>query len=104
MAKFCGKIGFIKTVETEPGIWEESLVEEKKYYGDITRNIFKYQNNGQVNDNINISNTISIISDPYANNNLQYMKYVVFNGAKWKISNIDIQPPRLILILGDLYE
>lgn len=104
MAKFCGKIGFIKTVETEPGIWEESLVEEKKYYGDITRNIFKYQNNGQVNDNINISNTISIISDPYANNNLQYMKYVVFNGAKWKISNIDIQPPRLILTLGDLYE
>ena len=104
MAKFCGKIGFIKTVETEPGIWEESLVEEKKYYGDITRNNFKYQNNGQVNDNINISNTISIISDPYANNNLQYMKYVVFNGAKWKISNIDIQPPRLILTLGDLYE
>lgn len=104
MAKFCGQIGFIKTVETEPGIWEESLVEEKKYYGDITRNIFKYQNNGQVNDNINISNTISIISDPYANNNLQYMKYVVFNGAKWKISNIDIQPPRLILTLGDLYE
>lgn len=104
MAKFCGQIGFIKTVETEPGIWEESLVEEKKYYGDITRNIFKYQNNGQVNDNINISNTISIISDPYANNNLQYMKYVVFNGAKWKILNIDIQPPRLILTLGDLYE
>lgn len=104
MAKFCGQIGFIKTVETEPGIWEESLVEEKKYYGDITRNTFKYQNNGQVNDNINISNTISIISDPYANNNLQYMKYVVFNGAKWKISNIDIQPPRLILTLGDLYE
>lgn len=104
MAKFCGKIGFIKTVETEPGIWEESLVEEKKYYGDITRSIFKYQNNGQVNDNINISNTISIISDPYANNNLQYMKYIVFNGAKWKISNIDIQPPRLILTLGDLYE
>ena len=29
MAKFSGKIGYISTVETEPGIWEETAIEKQ---------------------------------------------------------------------------
>ena len=36
MPKFYGKIGYLMTVETEPGIWTERLV-ERPYYGDLTR-------------------------------------------------------------------
>ena len=102
MAKFCGNIGFIKTVETEPGVWEEQIIEHL-YYGDLIRPIIRTQSSGGVNDDINLSNNISIIADPFANENFQYMKYVILMGAKWKITNVEVQYPRLILTIGGVY-
>ena len=102
MAKFCGKIGYIDTVEVEPGIWEEQII-ERSYYGDLTRNTSRFQASGGVNDDININNIISIVADPYANENFQHMRYVEFMGAKWKISNVEIQYPRILLTIGGLY-
>lgn len=102
MAKWCGKIGYAITKETEPGLWEPIIV-ERKYYGDIISNRWKRQNSGGINDDINISNSISIIADPFANQNLGSMVYVEYMGAKWKISDVEIQFPRLILTVGGLY-
>lgn len=102
MAKFYGNIGYIKTVEVEPGIWEEKVI-ERPYYGDLTRNTSRFQSSGGVNDDINISNNISIVADPYANENFQHMRYVEFMGAKWKITNVEVKYPRLILTAGGVY-
>lgn len=102
MAKFCGNIGYIETVEVKPGIWEEKIV-ERLYYGDLTRNTSRFQSSGGVNDDINVSNNISIIADPYANENFHHMRYVEFMGAKWKITNVEVQFPRLILTVGGVY-
>ncbi|MDO5785270.1 MAG: hypothetical protein Q4P20_09445 [Eubacteriales bacterium] len=102
MAKFCGKIGYAETVETEPGLWEENIT-EKPYYGDLIQNARKLQNSGGVNDDINLANKISIVADPYAINHFYSMRYVEFMGAKWKISNVDVQYPRLILTVGGVW-
>lgn len=102
MAKWYGIIGYAETVETEPGLWEEKIV-ERHYYGDITRNTRKLQSSGSVNDNVNISNLLSIIADPYANLNFYAMRYAEFMGSKWKITDVEVQSPRLILTLGGLY-
>lgn len=103
MAKFYGKIGYILTEETEPGIWEETEV-EKSYYGDLVRNSSSYKDGMETtNGDINISNSISIVADPFACENFQHMRYVIFMGTKWKISNVEVQYPRLILTLGGLY-
>lgn len=102
MAKFYGKIGYIDSVESEPGYWEEKPV-EREYYGDITRNTSRYQNGGQVNEDIVINNILSIVADPYANENFRHMRYVEWMGAKWKISNVEVQYPRLLLTLGGVY-
>lgn len=102
MAKFYGMIGFSNTVETDPGIWEEEII-ERPYYGDLTRNTSRYQQSGGVNDNISINNSISIVADPYATTNFQKMRYVEFLGAKWKINNVEVQYPRLILSIGGEY-
>ena len=75
MAKFCGLIGYAVTKETEPGIWEEQIV-EVEYFGDVIRNTRRINAPGKVNDDISISNQISIIADPFANNNFHAMKYV----------------------------
>ena len=102
MDKFFGPIGFSTTTETAPGVWEESIV-EKKYYGDILQFSTRWENGDKLNDNLNISNKISIISDLFANNNCGSMRYIEFMGTKWKISNIEVQYPRLILTIGGVY-
>jgi len=102
MAKFYGVIGYAATVETTPGVWEEQIT-KRSYYGDLTRNTRKLQSSDQLNDNINVANEISIVADPFARENFHLMKYVEFMGAKWKISSVEVQYPRLILTVGGVY-
>ena len=102
MAKFYGKIGFAKPTETNLGVWEDVIV-ERSYSGDLGRNTFRLQSSENLNDNINISNEISIIADPYANENFHSMRYVEFMGARWKINNVEVKYPRLILSVGGVY-
>ena len=102
MAKWYGEIGFAETVETKPGVWVEQIT-KRNYYCDTIRNSRRLQSANQLNDNINISNQISIVADPYANNNFHSMRYAEFMGTKWKISDIEVQYPRLILTLGGVY-
>ena len=102
MAKFYGAIGYGTSEETTPGVWEDRIV-ERHYYGDLVRNTRRMQNSEHLNDNINISNEISIVADPYANENFHLMRYVTFMGTKWKITSVEVQYPRLILSIGDVY-
>lgn len=102
MAKWYGKIGYADNVEVEPGVWEDSIVEHS-YYGDLNRNTRSLQNSGGINDNINLSNEISIVADPYASENLYKMRYVEFAGTKWKITNVEVKYPRLILSIGGVW-
>lgn len=102
MAKFYGAIGFATLTETVPGVWKEQIVKHD-YYGDLLQNSRRLQTADQLNDNINVTNEISIVADPYANANFHSIRYVEFMGTKWKVSNVKVQYPRLILTLGGVY-
>lgn len=102
MGKWFGKIGYAVTAETEPGLWEDTIV-EREYYGDMISDRRKRQTSGEVNDNINLANVISIIADPFAYENCSRMVYAEIMGAKWKIIDIEVQYPRLILTIGGVY-
>lgn len=102
MAKFYGAIGFVNTVEKNPGVFVETPV-EKNYYGDVTRNARRWESTETINDSVVVNNTISIVADNYAYENIGAMRYVKWSGVAWKISSIDIQHPRLVLTLGGIY-
>lgn len=102
MSKYYGAIGYVAEVETVPGVWE-TQVTEQMYYGEIIRNTRRLQSSDKLNDDITVSNEISIIGDPYAYQNFHNMKYVEFMGAKWKVASVEVQYPRLILTIGGLY-
>lgn len=102
MAKWYGSVGFAKTVETEPGIWEEKIVSDY-YYGDLISNFRSLQSSGEVNDDVNIANKISMLADPFAVNNFHTIRYAEYLGTKWKVTNVEVQYPRLILTLGGVY-
>lgn len=102
MNKFYGKIGYAITKETTPGVWVEQII-ERSYYGDVIRNIRRLQSSENLNDDINVSNEISIVADAFANQNFHSMRYVEYMGTKWKVSSIEVKYPRLILSIGGVY-
>lgn len=102
MNKFYGKIGYTISEETVPGVWVERIV-ERSYYGDVIRNIRRLQSSENLNDDINVSNEISIVADAFANQNFHSMRYVEYMGTKWKVSSIEVKYPRLILSIGGVY-
>lgn len=102
MAKWFGKIGYAETVESKPGVWKEQIT-EREYFGDLLRNSRRLQSSSSLNDNVIISNEISILADQFAYQNFHSIRYAEFMGAKWKVSNIEVQYPRLLLTLGDVY-
>lgn len=102
MAKFAGVIGFEETAETSPGVYSENIV-ERLYYGDVVKNYRRLENSGEVNDNVTLSNEISVVCDEYAYRNYASARYVEFMGAKWKITSISVQHPRLVLTVGGIY-
>lgn len=102
MAKWYGIIGYAASVEVTPGNWVEQIT-TREYYGDLTRNARRLQTADKLNDDINIVNELSIVSDPYAMSNFHAMRYAEFMGTKWKINNVEVQYPRLLLSLGGVY-
>lgn len=102
MAKYYGSVGYEDTVESTPGIFKEEII-SRDYYGDILQNNRKLENSGEINDSINVSNQISIVADPYAMQNFWRIRYTTFMGQKWKVKDVKVEFPRLILTLGGLY-
>lgn len=102
MGKFYGPIGYAKTVETKPGVWEQKI-EELTYFGDVLQFNRRLESSGNLNDDLNVNNKISIIADPFAYANFSTMQYAVWMGVKWKVTNVEVQYPRLILTIGGVY-
>lgn len=102
MAKFYGKVGFAETKETRPGIWEE-IIAERNHYGDVLPNIRKLESGQSINDDVVVNNKISIVSDPYAYQHFFAIRYVEWMGVFWKVTNVEVQSPRLILTIGGVY-
>ena len=102
MAKFYGKVGFLTTEETAPDVHSEVLI-ERPYKGEVLRNQRRYQSSESLNDDIVLSNSISIVADSYAFDNSYAIRYVWYKGVPWKVTNVEFQRPRIILTLGGKY-
>lgn len=102
MARFSGVVGFVEHVESSPGVWSETVT-ERRYYGDVNRSIRKLENGSSVNDNITINNEVSIVADPYAKEHFFAIRYLTWQGVRWKVTNAEVLYPRLILTLGGMY-
>lgn len=102
MAKWYGKVGYLVTAEVEPGVYLPQVV-ERKYFGDVLRITSRWSTSAKVNDDLDVSNSISIVADPFAYQNFSSIKYVEFMGANWKVMNVEVQYPRLILTVGGVY-
>ena len=104
MAKFFGAIGYAESKETAPGsgVYVD-VITEHNYCGDVLKNMSRTREGDKVNDDFVVDNRLSIVSDMFAYNNIQSMRYVTWLGARWKITSVEVQRPRLLLNIGGVY-
>jgi hypothetical protein len=104
MAKFYGNVGYGETVESEssPGVYID-IITEVLYLGDVIRNSRRLESGDQVNSDLSVNNSISIVADAYANEHIFAMRYIEWQGARWYVSEVTVEPPRLVLRLGGVY-
>lgn len=102
MARFSGKVGFGETAETAPGVHADVIVEHQ-YYGDIVQNRRILQQGENLNRDLVVSNSISIVADAYISEHFFAIKYVEWAGQLWTVTDVEVKAPRLILQLGEVY-
>lgn len=104
MGKWHGKIGYVETKETAPGVWRPTVT-ERTYYGDVITHSYRWSpSSDSTNDDLQINTQISILADSFTRENWKSMKYIEFMGTVLKITNVTPQYPRLVLTLGGIYD
>lgn len=102
MARFYGRVGYGESVETSPGIWVDEIIEHS-YYGDVIRNARNLKEGENLNADLSVQNAITIVADAYANDHFFAIRYVEWAGTLWTVSSVEMQSPRLLLRLGEVY-
>lgn len=104
MARFFGVVGYGASVEDPPGsgVWVDDI-SEFPYRGDVIRNTRKLEGGEGLNDDISVSNSISIVADQYAIDHFFNIKYVNWAGTLWAVTSVEVRSPRLVLSLGSVY-
>lgn len=104
MARYHGVVGYGVSAETPAGsgVWKD-VITEVEYYGDVIRNTATHESDDQLNDDLAVSNSISIVADDVAMNNFMHIKYLSWMGSFWTVTNVEVRAPRLILSLGKVY-
>jgi hypothetical protein len=102
MARYHGKVGYGISTETQPGVWSDVMV-EYEYSGDVLQNRRTLQQGENLNRDLSVGNSISIVADAYAREHFFAIKYAIWAGQRWIVTDVTEQRPRLLLQLGEVY-
>ena len=98
-----GVIGYGEQTKTAPGVTDEVTI-EKKFRGDLVRPPSSGPEEGaKVLDDLRVGVTISVVAGAYHSTHVHAMRYISWQGKLWKVANVDVNFPRLIIRLGGLY-
>lgn len=102
MARFFGRVGYGESVESTPGVWVDEIT-EINYYGDVLRDARDLQQGENLNFDLSVQNSISIVADAYANEHFFAIRYIEWAGTLWTVTSVEVRSPRLLLRLGEVY-
>jgi len=102
--KFYDAIGYGVSAERPEGsgVYDD-VIEERKLFGEVIRNTRALREGDKVNNDLSIGNRFSVIADPYANENFENIRYVMWKNRRFLVTDIEFSPPRLILTPGGVY-
>lgn len=100
MARYSGLIGFASIpTESSPGIFKPEIV-ERTMKGSVLEFTSRLGSGDKINDDVTITNQLSLIGDAYSFENVTNIRYAWFFGQKVKVESVRVAYPRLELNLG----
>lgn len=102
--KFYDAIGYGESVESPEGsgIYEE-VITERKLYGEVLKNTRALREGDKVNNDRTIGNRFSVMADAYSAENFSFIIYIKWMGKRYLLTDVTVEPPRLILTPGGVY-
>lgn len=85
-----------------PGNWKEYRI-VKPMRGEWKRLISKWTPGSKVIDDKRVNNQLEIIADSFALANFTQIRSIKWRGLEWSVNTVTLNPPRLVLEIGDLY-
>lgn len=79
------------------------VITERPAYADISRAQLLPGTAESVNTDLTVNNSISFVADAYANENAFAIRYVDWAGTAWRVAEVTVQQPRLVLRLAGVY-
>lgn len=102
MGRYFGKVGYGFDTSEVRGVHKLEFV-ERELYGDVYSVSRRLVSSQQVIDNIEISNRFSLVADAFALSNFKNIQYIEYMGTKWKVTDVAVEPPRLNLSAGGVF-
>ena len=105
MARFYGPICYEQEQrEDEPGVYQPAIMMERNSFGTILRHQRKWNTtNDGTNDDVVLTNRISIVADDYVLDHWPAIRYVKWANACWKVLSVEVSRPRVTLNLGGVW-
>lgn len=98
-----GVIGYGEQTKIRPGVFDDVII-EKKFRGETVRAPSSGPDEAEkVNDDLRVNVTLSIVAGAYHSTHVHAIRYISWKGQLWKVSNVEVAHPRLIVRLGGLY-
>lgn len=85
-----------------PDVWED-VITERTYGGEKLRDSRYFAQGDSVLGQVSFQTRISVLADAYALENFTAIRYVEWAGARWTVTSVSVERPRLILVLGEVY-
>lgn len=106
MTRFAGVVGYGESQESPAGSgdWKKVII-ERQLSGRVVRNSRRIQAEEQINADLTLQNSIEVVADAYARDNMEKLLYVMWRGNRWVVDEVTevIGTPRLLLRMGALY-
>lgn len=100
--RYSGKFGYAVQTETSPGVWED-VITERDHLGDVIQRTEVLGSDSSVLPEYRTTTSISVLSDGTLKTNYQTLRYVWYMGKRWTVASAVLQPPRLIVYIGEVY-
>lgn len=100
--RYSGKFGLAVPTEIAPGVWDD-VITERDYIGDVVQSTEAFSLEGSVLPQYRTTTSVSVLSDGVLKENYTDLRYVTHAGQRWTIASIAVQPPRLVIYIGEVY-
>lgn len=96
------KIGYGRSVEVRPGVHEDVITEVVKM-AEVKQRTEAFNVGGSIIPEYRTTTSVSVLSDGPAKVNYSDLRYVVYGGERWTIASAVVEPPRMTLFIGEVY-